>query len=256
MTTLDTKVAEPSEASPVDEGLARISTTRRLAAWSVHLFTASGAVFCLLALDATYASDWQLALFWLVIAVAVDAVDGTFARMARVKDVIPTFDGTTLDNMIDFFSYVIVPAMIIHRSGVLPADASFATVCAICLASAFQFCQGDAKTPDHYFTGFPSYWNITAMYLLAMKLSPAINLAIVITLMLLVFVPVKYIYVNRTRPFRRITLPLTVVWSLMGLAILWQLPDPHPWLVWVSLLYVVYYAVMSFSLTLQMRRQR
>lgn len=255
MTIFDTETAETGGASSEDAGPARTFATRRLAAWSVHLLTASGAVFCLLALDATYASDWRRALFWLVIAVAVDAVDGTLARMARVKDVVPTFDGTTLDNMIDFVSYVIVPAMIIHRSGVLPAEASFASVCAICLGSTFQFCQGDAKTPDHYFTGFPSYWNITAMYLLAMKLSPEMNLAIVITLVLLVFVPVKYIYVNRTRPFRRITLPLTVVWSLMGLAILWQLPDPQPWLVWTSLIYVAYYAAMSVYLTLRMRRQ-
>ncbi len=250
--------AELSEQTATTEAIPQrssVSVAQRSAAWMVHLFTASGVVFCLLALDATFASDWRMALTWLVVAVAIDAVDGTLARMARVKEAVPDFDGTLLDNMIDFISYVIVPALIIHRAELLPPSTSFVAACAICVASTFQFCQDDAKTPDHFFKGFPSYWNITALYLLAMGLSPAVNLCIIISLVLLVFVPVKYIYVNRTRPFRRITLPLTIVWSIMALGILWRLPDPSPLLVWTSLLYVVYYVAMSVVLTLQLRHQ-
>ena len=134
---------------------------------------------------------------------------------------LPHFDGTLLDNLIDFTNYVIVPALIIHRSGVLPGNASFAMACAICLASAYQFCQADAKTDDNYFTGFPSYWNIAALYLLALGLKPSQNLAIIAVL----------------------------------LVILWQLPSPDPVLVHVSLLYFVYYFVVSVYLTTRAGQQ-
>ncbi len=252
---INDELTDQTHTSEPDAQRLTISVGRRAAAWLVHLFTASGVVFCLLALEATFAADWREALLWLVVAVTIDAVDGTLARKFQVRSSLPQFDGALLDNMVDFVSYVIVPALIIDRAELLPASASFTTICAICIASAYQFCQDGAKTPDHFFTGFPSYWNITALYLLAMKLSPTVNLCIVTGLVILVFVPVKYIYVNRTRPFRRITLPLTFVWTVMAFGILWQLPDPSPLLVWTSLLYVVYYAAMSLSLTLQLHHQ-
>ncbi len=222
---------------------------RRLLAWLVHLFTASGVVCCLFALEATTRQQWQTALAWLVAAVAIDAVDGTLARLVRVKQAVPEFDGALLDNLVDYLSYVIIPALIIHRAALVPQAVSFPLAGAICIASAYQFCQNDAKTPDHFFRGFPSYWNIAALYLLAMKLSPTVNLVILGTLIVAVFVPVKYIYVSRTRPFRAVTWPLTIVWSAMAAAILWQLPDPHPTLVWGSLFYAVYYVGVSLYLT-------
>lgn len=231
------------------------SGIRRALAWSVHLLTASGVVCCLLALEATYASQWRTALAWLVLSVMIDAVDGTFARLVNVKNVLPDFDGALLDNLIDFTNYVIVPALIIHRAQLLPANISFWMACAICLASAYQFCQNDAKTPDHYFKGFPSYWNIAALYLLSMHLSPQLNLAIVAALVLMVFVPIKYIYVTRTKPYHKITWPLTVVWAAMALAILWQLPAPNRMLVWFSMLYFLYYFFVSLYLTLRPRAQ-
>ena len=119
----------------------------------------------------------------------------------------------------------------------------------VCLASAYQFCQADAKTPDHYFLGFPSYWNVTVLYLLALRLPQAWNLGIVLILVVLVFVPIKYIYVTRTIPWRRLTLVLTMLWSGMMLFILWQLPEPHQTFVLLSLGYVVYYAGASLWLT-------
>lgn len=226
------------------------SPIRRGFAWSVHLFTACGVVCCLLALEATYASRWQLALAWLLLAVVIDGIDGTFARMARVKTVLPNFDGALLDNIIDFANYVIVPALIIHRAELVPASVSLGVASAICLSSCYQFCQSDAKTADHFFKGFPSYWNLVALYLLAMHLSPPANLLIVLTLVVLVFVPIKYIYVSRTPQLRRTSVVLTVVWAAMVIAIWWQLPQPEPLLVWGSMLYFAYYFVASLMLTL------
>lgn len=229
------------------------SGIRRMLAWNVHLLTASGVICCLLALEATHAARWQAALTWLVVAVVIDAIDGTFARLVKVKKVLPNFDGALLDNLIDFTNYVIVSALIIHRSQVLPDQASFAMACAICLASAYQFCQADAKTDDNYFTGFPSYWNISALYLLSMGLSPRVNLVVIAVLVVMVFVPIKYIYVTRTKPFQLVTWPLTVIWAAMVLVILWQLPTPDETLVKASLLYFVYYFVVSVYLTTQTR---
>jgi phosphatidylcholine synthase len=231
------------------------SFIRRLLAWGVHFLTASGVVWSLLALEATFASQWRQALGWLVLAVIVDSVDGTLARLVSVKQVVPKFDGTLLDSLVDYINYVVVPALIIHRAELVPERASFGIACAICLASAFQFCQHGAKTPDHFFKGFPSYWNVAALYLLSLGLEPLANLAIVTSLVVMVFVPIKYLYVTRTVEYRSVTLLLTVLWAAMAITILWQLPDPQPLLVWASMLYFVYYFCMSLYLTFELWRQ-
>ncbi len=228
---------------------------RRVIAWGVHLLTASGIVCCLLAVEAGRAEKWQEALAWLMLAILVDAVDGTFARVIRVKQILPNFDGTLLDNTIDYVSFVFVPALLMHWAKLLPEQLSLPTAAAACVASAFQFCQADAKTSDHFFKGFPSYWNVVVLYLLVLGLDPTVNLAIVGALVVLVFVPVKYLYPSRTPHFQKCTLALTFVWSAMICVILWQMPRPSAWLVHVSLLYLAYYVAMSLFLTFQPRRR-
>lgn len=218
------------------------------AAWGVHLFTATGAVFCLLAIEATSRPDWRAALLWLVVAVMVDAIDGTLARWVGVKEVLPNFDGALLDNMIDYLSFVIVPAIIVLRSELVAGSLEFPLAAGICLASAYQFCQSDAKTEDHAFKGFPSYWNIAVIYLLALGLGEVWNSAILATLIVFVFVPIKYLYPTRTVRFRALTMALTVIWAIAFIAIIWELPQPEPWLVHSSFVYVIYYLAMSLYL--------
>ena len=229
------------------------SIERKALAWSVHLLTASGAVFCLLAIDAGIEHRWRAAFAWLALAVWVDAVDGALARAVRVKEVLPRFDGENLDNIVDYVSYVIVPAFFIHRAALLPDQCSLWGAACIALASAYQFCQEDAKTPDHFFKGFPSYWNVVAFYMLALDLSAVVNLAIIALLIVLVFVPIKYVYPSRTPQFRMLTLGLATLWGVALIVILWQLPDPSPWLVRVSLLFVVYYVAVSLFLAVKRR---
>lgn len=229
------------------------SRSRRLTAWAVHLFTASGAVCCLLSIDAGIENQWRQAIGWLALAVFIDAFDGTLARLVEVKRVLPNFSGEHLDNMIDYASYVLVPAFLLHRAQLLPAEWSWFGAAGITLASAYQFCQADAKTPDHYFKGFPSYWNIAVLYLLALQLSPTVNLAIVTLLILLVFVPIKYVYPSRTPHFRKLTLTLASVWGVLLMIIVVQLPEPTRWLIHASLLFVLYYLVISLFLTFRRR---
>jgi len=242
-------MTRPEETGKRISGNGAPSSLQRVLAWGVHLFTASGAVWCLLAIDAGIKDHWREAFFWLALAMLVDSVDGFLARWVRVKEALPHFDGALLDNLIDYANYVIVPAFFLYRAELVAAPFSLGCAAAIVLASAYQFCQSDAKTPDHYFKGFPSYWNVTVLYLLAMRLSPTTNLAIVILLVVLVFVPIKYVYPSRTRHLRALTLVLASLWGIALIGVVWQFPHPSNWLIGVSLLFVAYYFGLSLFLT-------
>ena len=225
-----------------------------MAAWSVHLLTASGVVWCLLAVQAVLAEDWRTAFGWLALAVAIDAVDGVLARTVRVAQVLPGIDGALLDNIVDYLSYVFVPAVLKHRAQLFPPDWSLGLCGMICVASGYQFCQTEAKMPEHAFIGFPSYWNIVALHLLVGDLSHVANSLIVLLLVGLVFVPVPYVYPTRTVPGRFWTLALTGLWGIAIVSIIWQLPTPSSWLIWASWLYVIYYVSLSLYLLRRARR--
>ena len=222
---------------------------RRTTAWGVHAFTALGAVCCLLALGAAAESDWRRMFAWLAVAVTVDALDGTLARAAKVKQVLPHFDGTMLDSIIDYVSYVLVPAFAIGRSQLMPPSLAWPVASLVCLASAYQFCQTDAKTEDHFFKGFPSYWNIVIFYLFIWQLQPLANSAIVLALIVLVFVPIKYVYPTRTATWRTATLVLSALWGATIGAMLWLFPRTPLWLANASLAYIAYYIALSVYLT-------
>ena len=217
-------------------------------AWTAHAFTASGALWGLLALIAVARQEWRLASLWMTVALAVDAFDGMLARWGRVKEVLPGFDGTLLDNMLDYLNYVVVPAFLIHQAGLLPDRLALAGSGAICIASAYQFCQTDAKTQDHFFKGFPSYWNVLAFYLFLGRLDPAVNLAVLAVFGILVFVPLKWVYPSRMLRWRTMTIAATCVWGAMCIGMLVQFPEPPRWLLFASLGYVAYYVAVSFWL--------
>ncbi len=246
---------EDAAASLAPSPPRRFSLPRKFAAWGVHVFTAFGAVCCLLSIDAGIENHWREAFGWLALAVCIDAVDGFLARRVRVKEVLPHFSGDQLDNVVDYASYVLVPAFLLHRAELLPSHWSWWGASGIVIASAYQFCQDNAKTPDHYFKGFPSYWNVTVLYLLALNLSPVTNLAIIILLIVLVFVPFKYVYPSRTVRFRKLTLTLATLWGVALVATMWQLPDPPRQLVLGSMLFVAYYFGVSLYLAVERSRQ-
>src|SRR5207244_9521608 len=124
----------------------------------------------------------------------IASIAATFARAAAVKRVPPFFDGTRLDDLLDYFTYVIVPAVFLVHLRLLPAGAAVPVALCPVLASAYGFCRTDAKTSDHYFTGFPSYWNVVAFYLYTLGWPLAVNAAVVVLFSIAVFVPVRYIY--------------------------------------------------------------
>lgn len=218
-------------------------------AWAVHLYTALGAVLGLLAINYIARDNWRGAFVMMAIAVAIDASDGTLARALRVRERIPFFDGAMLDNIVDYLNYVAVPIFLMMHAQILPSTVAGAMVAGFAMvASAYGFSRVDAKTEDNYFRGFPSYWNLAALYLYCLGFAPGLNAAIVALLALMVFVPIKYIYPNRTEPMRPLTLTLAAIWAVATAAMLPMLPAHSNILLYTSLAFVVYYFVMSFAL--------
>jgi len=228
------------------EKKARFPFVRTVLAWGVHLFTATGALWGLLSLMAIFKHEWRAAIAWMILAMFVDGFDGMLARWADVKKYADGIDGALLDNILDYINYVLVPALfLVEADFILPAQFRLAGAFAILLSSAYQFTQTDAKTEDHYFKGFPSYWNVMVLYMLIMQLDPWINFAFLVFFNVLVFVPVKYVYPSRTTVMKRLTIVLTYLYSIIGIWAAMQYPNVPVWAVWVTLVYVVYYAVLS-----------
>jgi phosphatidylcholine synthase len=227
-----------------------------ICAWGVHLFTAAGAIAGLFALDRIAATDFRGAFIWMAVAIIIDSADGTLARLINVHDRIPIFDGALLDNIVDYLNYVAVPLFLMLRADLLPrSTVGFFAASLAMLASAYGFSRTDAKTEDHYFRGFPSYWNLVALYLFCLGYTPLVNTLIIVLLALMVFVPVKYIYPSRTEPMRPLTLIFAALWAPATLALIPALPSPNPILLYTSLAFVVYYFVMSFLLHVHPQRR-
>ena len=215
-------------------------------AWLAHLYTASGFVLAFLAAQAAIDHDFRAAFLYLFAQVLVDATDGVLARAARVSERLPWFSGSKLDDLVDYLTYVFVPALIVWR-GLLVVDPWTTVVpSAMLLASGYGFSHMNAKTSDHFFTGFPSYWNIVVAYLFVLQLPPDVNAAILLAFAILVFVPIRYIYPSRTSILPRTTNLLGAIWGATGIAILWQYPQVSRPLVLASLIYPLYYFALSF----------
>jgi phosphatidylcholine synthase len=221
------------------------SLLRVAAAWGVHLYTAFGAVFGFLALVAAFEQDYFRVFAWLAAAFFVDSSDGTLARACRVKQVVPWFDGELLDNIVDYLTYVVVPVAVFVQPGILPEGWSHAAM-AVLLASAYGFSRTDAKGfVEHYFHGFPSYWNVVAFYFVVLASSPWLNLAVLVVLVALVFVPIRWLYPSRMESGRALAIGLGAVWAVMGISMILALPEPSPALGMISLFYPAYYTVAS-----------
>lgn len=180
-----------------DQEIHHISPQRKFSAWMIHLFTASAAILGLFTLHAIYQGHYIFA-FWLMgVTIAIDSVDGSLARFVRVKIAAPKIDGMLLDNIVDYLNYVITPAFFLLVSNLLPVHLATVGASLVVLCSAYQFTQAEAKTEDHFFKGFPSYWNLVVFYLFLGGLSAWTNFTIIVTLSILIFVPIKYLYLSR-----------------------------------------------------------
>lgn len=232
---------------PAGEATDRPLSRRRVSvAWGVHLFTASGAVMGALALGAIARGHESAAALWMLAALAVDSVDGTLARRARVTEVLPGFDGRRLDDMVDYLNYVVVAAVFMAATGHLPG---WLWTAVPILASAYGFSQVHAKTPDDFFRGWPSYWNVVALYLWLLGVSPWVGLAWVAGFAALIFLPLKYLYPSRMRILRRATLGGAAAWMvLLAIASLGPGSEWSRALTWISLAFPAWYLGLSLYL--------
>jgi len=193
---------------------------QRLGAWSVHAFTASGAVLALLALLAVERGAFAQALLWLFAALVVDGIDGTFARAARVKERAPRIDGDVLDLVIDYLTYVFVPTLFLWRAGLVPMDLALPLAALIQLSSLYVFARRDMKTSDGYFRGFPALWNVIALYLYAISAAPWSGAIVVLVFAALSFAPVHVVHPFRVRDYGRWLPVIAIVWGIATLALL------------------------------------
>jgi phosphatidylcholine synthase len=205
--------------------------TARLGAASVHLLTASGVVLALLALRSVQQHDWQMMFVWLGIALIVDAVDGPLARWLEVKSLLPRFSGERLDLIVDYLTYVVVPAYALTEAQLLPEAARLPAAAAILLSSLFHVADLNSKTEEGYFVGFPAIWNIVLLYLFALGLAPWVALGVVAACVVLTFVPILAVHPFRVARLRLITCLVTALWAVGAAA---AIAEPFPSPAWVQ----------------------
>lgn len=225
-----------------------MSLARSAAAVAVHAYTASGALIGWLALRSAWDHDPRAAFLWLALAVVVDATDGYVARAADVRRYASWIDGARLDDIVDYLTYVFVPLAILWEQQLLGGVSGLVAVAAVLVASGLGFSNLAAKTADHFFTGWPSYWNIVALYVVAWRWSQTTTTLLLIGLAALVFVPLKYVYPSRTTALMRPTIVLGIVWAIQMLLTVWWIPDVPAWLLWSGLIYPAYYVALSLWL--------
>ena len=206
----------------------------------VHFFTATGAVFAMLALLAAADEKWAMMFLWLVVAFFVDGIDGPLARKYDVKTNAPRFDGVLLDLIIDYLSYVFIPAFALFKSGLLPGWAGWIAMIAITFSSAIYFCDSNMKTKDNSFLGFPGCWNMLVIVLFALSPNYWIILGLVSFLAVAMFLPIKFIHPVRTKRWRNLSLPIALAWTFFAGWAAWVEFHPESWAHWGLALTSIY----------------
>jgi phosphatidylcholine synthase len=222
-----------------------------LAAASVHLFTALGAVCGLLAALAALDGAWERMFAWLGLALIIDGVDGTFARLAHVEERLPRFSGERLDLVVDYVTYVFVPALALLRAGFLTGTGGVIVAALILLSSLYHFSDLASKGEDYSFVGFPAVWNIVAFYVFALAPPAWLTYAVLLACVVLTFVPMHWVHPLRVTRLRAITLAVTAAWAIAAIAIVWGgFPAP----LWCQIVLIIAALYVS-GLTLERSRR-
>jgi phosphatidylcholine synthase len=217
----------------------------RALAFLVHILTACGAALALLALMAAVRGDWPLMFLWLGVALVVDSIDGPLARAAEVSKVLPRWSGETLDLVVDYTTYVFVPAYAVAAAGLMPQAWATAAAAVIAITGTLYFADRGMKTADNFFRGFPAVWNLVAFYLLVLRPAPEIAAAVVALLAVLTFVPVRFVHPFRVRRWRGVTVALLTLWAALALAAVRQGLAPEFWIKTALCLLAVYFLAVG-----------
>jgi len=225
------------------EAPAKPAAPRIVAAFAVHVFTACGAACALLALMAAVRAEWARMFLWLGLALIIDGVDGTLARRLRVAELLPRWSGELLDFVVDFPTYVFVPAYAIAAGGLLPPAAALALGVIVTVTGALYFADRRMKTPDSYFRGFPALWNIAAFYLCLLKPPPWLGAAAILVLAAATFAPIHFVHPVRVPRWRMFNLAALVLWAVLALFALEQNLDPPAWVGGALAAIAVYFVI-------------
>jgi phosphatidylcholine synthase len=216
-------------------------------AFAVHIFTAAGAGLALAALLYATRGQWAAMFFCLGIALIIDGVDGTIARWLKVAEVLPRWSGDVLDLVVDFTTYVFVPAYAITAAGLLPASLAIPAGALIVITGAIYFADGEMKTADNYFRGFPALWNAAAFYLFLLKPWPPLAAVIIVVLAALTFVPFKFLHPMRVARLRGLNIAALLLWSLLALIAVLRDLDPGPWVTGGLVVIGVYFLAVGLT---------
>ena len=214
--------------------------TSHVKALLVHYLTATGAVFAMLAMLAAVDARWDLMFLWLVVAFFVDGIDGPLARHYDVKKNAAEFDGVLLDLIIDYLTYVFIPAFALFKSGLMDGWTGWFAIIVITFTSAMYFADTRMKTKDNSFSGFPGCWNMLVLVIFALEPNFWVSLALVTVLAVAMFLPLKFVHPVRTERWRMITLPLALAWTFFAGWAAWVDFHPESWAHWGLVVTSVY----------------
>lgn len=215
-------------------------------AWATHAFTASGLVTGFLALLSIHEARWRDAMFWLIVSFIIDGVDGTFARFFKVKEVLPYMDGKTIDYVIDFATYAIIPAFFFHECGLVSGPMNIVCVSAMLLSAALYYGKDGMVSNDMYFVGFPVLWNMIVFYLFFIgEFGEAVNIAVIFFFTALHFLPVKFVYPSQATRLRSLSVGASILFFIALLAVVYYYPERPDWAIWATWITGSYYAVMA-----------
>ncbi len=212
-------------------------------ALAVHLLTATGAIFAMLAMLAAVDEKWDLMFLWLVVAFAVDGIDGPLARKYHVKKYAPEFDGVLMDLIIDYLTYVFIPAFALFKSGLMDGWTGWFAIFVITFASAMYFADTRMKTKDNSFSGFPGCWNMLVLVIFPLEPNFWVSLTLVTALAIAMFLPLKFVHPVRTERWRIVTLPMALAWTFFAGWAAWVDFHPESWAHWglvVTSLYLTF----------------
>lgn len=215
------------------------------AAFAVHIFTACGAACALLALMAAVRGAWPAMFLWLGVALVIDGVDGTFARRLRVAETLPRWSGEMLDFVVDYATYVFVPAYAIAAGGLMPQPVALMTGVIIAVTGAIYFADRSMKTSDGYFRGFPALWNLAAFYLFLVKPAPWLGAAAIVILAAATFAPIYFVHPVRLRRWRALNLAMLVVWAALALIALMRNLDAPTWIAAALSAIALYFVIVG-----------
>ncbi|MDG1448570.1 MAG: CDP-alcohol phosphatidyltransferase family protein [Ascidiaceihabitans sp.] len=214
--------------------------TPKIRALSVHLLTATGAVFAMLAMLAAVDSRWDLMFLWLVVAFFVDGIDGPLARHYDVKKNAAEFDGVLLDLIIDYLTYVFIPAFALFKSGLMDGWTGLFAIILITFTSVMYFADTRMKTKDNSFSGFPGCWNMLVLVIFALEPNFWVSLALVTILAVAMFLPLKFVHPVRTERWRVVTLPVAIAWTFFAGWAAWVDFHAESWAHWGLVITSVY----------------